>query len=94
MVVNLLTFQGQLQLALKGPPSSSADLHVAARCRRKVHSARCLGVSSNPQPASFSPGLLLLQVYLILDEFIIAGEIQETSKKVGGSFAYSGEPPE
>lgn len=37
------------------------------------------------QPASVYI-LLSLQVYLILDEFIIAGEIQETSKKVGGSF--------
>jgi hypothetical protein len=26
--------------------------------------------------------LVLLQVYLILDEFILAGELQETSKKV------------
>ena len=28
--------------------------------------------------------LLALQVYLILDEFIMGGEIQETSKKVIG----------
>ena len=27
----------------------------------------------------------IVQVYLILDEFLMGGEIQETSKKVGGS---------
>jgi hypothetical protein len=34
------------------------------------------------QVASFSDGVMSLQVYLILDEFIMGGEIQETSKKV------------
>lgn len=29
--------------------------------------------------------LLAMQVYLILDEFLMGGEVQETSKKVGSS---------
>lgn len=34
----------------------------------------------------------LLQVYCLLDEFIIGGEIQETSKKVGGRRGGEGRP--